>query len=513
MADAVIGLDIGTSATKALLVGAGGDVLASSSTGNAVLRPHPGWFEHDAEGTWWRDCALVIRGLMAKMPAGTRVIGVGLSACGPCLVPLSESGEPLRGGILYGVDTRATREVADLQARFGVDEAIAEFGMPFTSQTAGAKIDWFARTEGETFRQTRSILTANGFLAHRLTGAHRIDHHQAAYFAPYYRAGDWDSAGDPLGVLDRLPGLAWSDEVVGVVTAEAARDTGLPVGVPVVIGSSDGLTGMYGAGIRREGSVVLNYGTTLGLSVISPSSGIGGGLWRTPGAIPEQDMLVGALSTAGAVLQWLSSVLAVPGLGDDKASGLERLLEAASDVPAGSNGLLMLPYFAGERTPFYDPDAAGVLLGLRLDHAPPDIFRCALESTAYAVRHLLDEARRMGAVIDDVRAVGGGTASDLWPQIVSDVTDASQGLVSPSYGAPLGAAFFAAKAVGLESGFDALDSWVTVARTLHPTPADQPVHERRYRAFLDAYDATRDVIARLRDSIPGEAGPPIPATD
>lgn len=499
---AVLGVDIGTGSAKAVLVGLDGALLAEETWRHAVSRPAPGQFEHDADKVWWSGLVTVVRRLLAAAPH-IQVEAIGLSACGPCVVPIDEAGRALRPGILYGVDTRATRQVAEAEARIGARAVADLYGMPLTSQSIGPKIDWLAENEPQVYERTSRLLTANGYLGYRLTGGHFVDHHQAAYFQPYYRDHDWDGTFDRSEVRSRLPELVWSDQVIGTVHAGASAETGLAEGLPVVLGSSDGLTGAYGAG-GRPGVPVLNYGTTLGLTVLS-SGRTGhrtGGLWRTPGAFAGELCTVGALSTSGALTEWFLEVFGkdVQASAPDRATAFERLEAEARLSPADGTGPLVLPYFAGERTPIYDPGAKGVILGLTLEHTRGDLYRAVLEGTAYAVRHLVEEMGAMGVDVPVLRVVGGGTSSRLWLQIVSDVTGIPQQVVSPQLGAPLGAAFLAAAGCGLAAGPDAVEHWTGSGSSYAPDPGAQAIHEVRYAAFRSAYTTTRPLLDALGET-------------
>jgi xylulokinase len=499
MTGAFVGVDIGTRSTKAVAIDHNGALLGSVAVDHQVDCPEPGRFEHDATQVWWLGVVAALRSLLSTLPSGLALEGVGLTACGPCLVPVDHGGEPLRPGILYGVDTRAAEQVRRLERDIGPEQILADYGMPLTSQSAGPKIDWLAEIEPAVYARTAHLLTANGFAAWRLTGEVRCDHHQAAYFAPYYRAGQWDRTHDRWGVVDRLPPLAWSDEVIGEVTAAAAEATGLPVGLPVVLGSSDGLTAAYGAGTLSDATAVLNYGNTLGLTVMTTASVGTGGVWRTPGARPGELCLVAGLATAGALTSWFVEQFARE-LAADPDAAYEMLAAEAGASPPGAAGLLLLPYFAGERTPFYDPGAAGVLLGLRLQHTRGDHYRAILEGTGFGVRHLLDELAGMGVMVERIRAVGGGTRTALWPQVVSDITGVPQQVVGPRGGAAVGAALLTA----LGSGAELTGLWVdsdsvhpTLHPTLQPTSSLKPLYDERFRVFRAAYERTRPLISAL----------------
>jgi xylulokinase len=497
MSEAFLGIDIGTHSTKGVVMMADGSILGEAASAHDVTNPAPHQFEHCAEDAWWGGVTAVTRAMLAALPGDIRIAAVGLSTCGPCLLPLDAVGKPLRPAILYGVDTRATHEVDLLRDLVGAGEVAARFGMPLTSQSVGPKIEWIAAHEPEVFANTQTFVSGNGFAAFRLTDVLALDQHQAAYWAPYFREDRWDGAHDRRGVVPKLPQLLWSNQVVGRVTAEAAGQTGLPVGIPVVIGSSDGLTMACGAGAHDSRVGVLNFGTTLGLTVLAPHAMAPGGVWRTPGVIRGQDCLAAALSTGGALTSWFIRQFARDLVAEDAAE-LHRLMAAeATASPPGAKGLLLLPYFAGERSPFYDPGAAGVLLGLRLDHDRGDHYRAVLEGTAYGVRHILDELARMEAPVETLRATGGGTATGLWVQIVSDVTGLPVEVVPPAYGSAAGGAFLAAMGTGSLDGPSDVAGRVPVSRVVQPHREATDLYQRLFPTYLAAYEQTRDLLTAL----------------
>lgn len=493
----VIGIDVGTRSTKGVLIDARtGRVIAYSSVQHGIeLRPG-GLVEQHADAVWWAESRTVVSELTRRAESSGEIAAVGLSSCGPCLVAIDDAGAALSPGILYGIDTRATTEVAELVAEWPDEVATRRFGMPFTSQSVVPKIRWLQAHEPAMAEAATGWLTANGYVALRLTGTRVIDHHQAAYFAPDYHDGAWLSSADP-----RVPGLAWSDDVIGEVTIDAADATGLPVGTPVVIGSSDGATDPVGAGITAATTALLRYGSTLGVTIMVDGTPPGvAGLWRTPGIRPGQSMYVGGLSTAGSITSWFREQLArdlFSGDGHEVERAHRQLTSEAAASPRGASGLLTLPYFAGERTPFSNPDARGVIAGLGLTTSRGDLYRSILEGAAFGLRHLVETARAGDVQIDRFRAVGGGSAGSLWPRIVSDVTGIPQDIVHPYLGAPLGAARLAGEGVGIVS----VDSrpWVTVTRSIEPDAAARADYDRRYPLFRRLYDATRELVSELRE--------------
>nr|WP_025348138.1 FGGY-family carbohydrate kinase [Nocardia nova] len=475
-----IGIDIGTSGSKGVLTDAEGTVLARAERPHEVSMPRPGWVEHDAESVWWADFVAIARELV-DAAAGGRLEGLGISGIGPCLLPADAQGNPLRPAILYGVDTRATAEIAELADELG-DAVLERAGSPLTSQAVGPKLRWLARHEPEVYARTRMLLMASSFLVHRLTGRYVLDHQSASQCVPMYdlRKRDWASDwAEHCAPGLPLPELAWPTETVGRVTAEGAAATGLPEGLPVTTGTVDAWAEAASVGVCAPGDAMVMYGTTMFLVQILTQPRPHPGLWGTCGAWPETYALAAGMATSGAVTDWLRRLVGGE-FGD--------LVTEAGKVPAGSRGLLMLPYFAGERTPLFDPDARGIVAGLTTSHGRAELYRAALEATGYGVRHNLEAMSDAGGRARRLVAVGGGTKGGLWTRIVSDVTGLPQELPAETIGACLGDALLAAEASGVDTS-----GWNPVTSIVEPDAERQAIYDQYYRRYRELYESTADI--------------------
>lgn len=481
MADEVLlGIDIGTSSSKGVLTTAEGTILARASRPHETSYPHPGWVEHDAESVWWQDFLALVAELLPA--AGGRTVGgLGVSGIGPVLLPADAEGTPLRPAILYGVDTRATEEITELTEEFGAEAVLRSGGSALTSQAVGPKLRWLAKHEPETYRRTGKLLMCSSYLVHRLTGRYVLDHHSASQCDPLYdlHARTWSSDRAQRVAPDLpLPELAWPTEVVGHVGGKAAAETGLPEGLPVTAGTVDAWAEATSVGVRRPGDVMLMYGTTMFFVQVLTDPRPHAALWGTCGAYPDTYTLAAGMATSGAVTDWLRKLV-----GGEFAD----LVEQAAAVPAGSRGLLLLPYFAGERTPIFDPDARGVLAGLTTGHGSAEIYRAALEGISYGVRHNLEAMGEAGGSAGRLVAVGGGTQGGLWTRIVSDVTGQEQQVPAETIGACFGDALLAGVATGIAAE---PDDWNPVATTVRPDPANTERYDAFYRHYRALYEAT-----------------------
>ena len=483
----VLGVDIGTGSSKGVLVDLDGRRVATAVREHRTSSPAPGHVEMPMD-TWWQELVEITRECLAAVGPGHRVVSVGVSGMGPCVGIADAQGRPLRPAVLYGVDARASEQIVALTAELGAAEVLERTGSALSTQAVGPKLAWLAQHEPEVFARARMLFMPSSWLVHRLTGRYVLDHHSASQSNPLYDRGaqQWYRPwADRIAPQLELPELLWPGEEAGRVTAEAAAATGLPEGTPVVAGTVDAWAEAVSVGAQRVGDLMLMYGTTMFLVHTTGSPVTAPGLWGTNGTREGTHSLAGGMATSGAITAWLRELVGSP--------SYERLLEEARDAGPGAGGLLMLPYFAGERTPVADPDARGVVAGLTTQHARGHLYRAALEATAMGVRHNVDALRAAGGDIRRVVAVGGGTQGDLWTQVVSDVTGLTQELPTTTVGASYGGAFLAAGLVADVS----IDDWNPVLAQRVPDPALADLYAARYDAYRELYRATRPVVHAL----------------
>lgn len=472
-----LGIDIGTGSSKACLVDEAGQVRQRASRPHQTSRPQPGWFEHDAEQIWWQDVVALCR----ELPLD-EVQGLAISGIGPAILPTDAADRPLRPAILYGIDSRAAREVAEQNEDLGVEELLKRAGNVLSSQAVGPKLAWMARHEPEIWAQARRLYSAPGWIVQKLTGQYTMDRYSASASDPLYdmSARDyWPDQWEALGDIER-PRLVECSEIAGHVTEVAADETGLPVGIPVVGGMIDALAEAYSVGCEAPGDTMVMYGSTMFLIQVVESAIPSTVLWATEGRTMATYSLAAGMATGGLVTSWLRDTL-----GRDYAD-LER---AAARVPAGSDGLMLLPYFAGERTPIFDPQARGIWSGLTMDHGPGHLYRSALEGISLGVRHNIEAMTQLGAPPGRLVAVGGGTAQRLWLQILSDVTGLSQDLPTVTDGASYGDARTVAEALGIDTS-----GWNSVAERLEPHSVHAEVYDREFELYLRSYRQNVDII-------------------
>ncbi len=488
MTSLLLGIDIGTGSTKGVLCTPDGTVVATALRPHAMDLPRPGWAEVDADAVWWADVVGVCRELLVGVEPES-VVGVCVSGVGPCLLLCDADLAPVRPAILYGIDTRATAEIDELTDRLGADAVLERCGKALSSQAVGPKMLWVRRNEPQAWERAAGWYSSSSFVVARLTGEYVIDHHTASQCDPLYdlQKGTWaQDWADEVCPDVPLPRLAWPSEVVGTVTAGAARHTGLMPGTPVSAGTVDAWAEAFSAGVRRPGDLMLMYGSTMFFVQVLDQYRTHPLLWTTAGVEPGSRTLAAGMSTSGSLTGWVSELTG--------GTSFTDLVAEAAEVPPGSDGLLVLPYFSGERTPIFDPRARGVVAGLSLRHRRGHLFRAVYEGIAFGIRQILEFLEDGAEPPRRLVAVGGGTQGGLWTQVVSDVCGRDQELPLQTIGACYGDALLAAIGTGtVPPGTD----WASVEHVVRPDPAVRAVYDDLFAAYIDLYPATRDIVHRL----------------
>jgi xylulokinase len=346
-----------------------------------------------------------------------------------------------------------------------------------------------AAEEPDVFAATRRWHMASSFVVARLTGTWVLDYHSASQCDPLFdlEQQSWNTEwAEIIAPGLPLPPLAWAGETVGTVTPEGSDATGIPEGTPVIAGTIDAWAESVSVGVRRPGDLMLGYGSTMFFILVADQRSSVPTIWTTLGVDPGALTLAAGMATSGSLTAWIRDLTGNPPFG--------TLVAEAAAVAAGADGLLLLPYFAGERTPILDTRARGVVIGLTLSHGRGHLYRAALEGIAYGARHNLE----VMAPHDGLRAVavGGGTQGDLWAQIVSDVTGMAQEIPRETIGASYGDALLAAEGIGLVPRGS---SWATTAAVIAPQAATRDVYSEGYAEYRSLHQATEALQHRLAD--------------
>ena len=494
----IVGIDTSTTATKALLVRADGQVLAVGTSEYAYETPRPLWTEQHPE-LWWQATVSSLRQVVAQSGVDpTEILGIGLTGQMHGLVLLDTAGEVLRPAILWN-DQRTGTQCDEIRERVGKERLIQITGNDALTGFTAPKILWVRENEPEVYARVAHILLPKDYVRYQLTGEFAADKAGGSgtiLFDLATRA--W--APDVLEALEIpaewLPRTFEGPQITGTVSTGAARATGLKAGTPVFGGGGDQAAGAVGTGAVVEGVVSLSLGTSgvifaaAGRPIIEPE----GRLHAFCHAVPGKWHLMGVMLSAGGSLRWYRDTMA-PGVAFD------TLLAPAAEVTPGSEGLLYLPYLTGERTPHPDPLARGAFVGLTVRHTLPHMTRAVLEGVAFGLRDSFELMQAAGlSGIRQVRITGGGASSRLWRQILADVLASELVMVNTTEGAAYGAALLAATGAGLFPDVEAAcAATIRITGTTTPGPASE-TYQLVYPLYRNLYPALKRTFQGVAQS-------------
>ena len=499
--DLVVGVDCSTTAAKAVVWTAGGAPLSSARVPYELSQPRPGWGEQNAEDWWDAFCGAVRRAVQTV--DATRVAAITLTHQRESFVCLDEHGQPLRPAMLW-LDGRAVREVEE----FGTEDVHRVTGKPPNPTPGWYKLLWLQRHEPDTMARVGKVVDLHGFVVHRLTGTWATSIASADPLGLVdLEAGDYDDELLAACSLSRahVAELTRPGDVIGPLLDEVADSLGLCRGTLVVSGAGDGQCAQLGTGITAPGAAFLNLGSGIVSGTVSQKYSYGREYRTlcaaTPGSYSLETFMGGGTFNLTWFVERFSAV-------DPRALGLdvsaESILEtAAAQLPPGAEGLMVLPYWTGALTPYWDHDARGVMLGLSGIHGKSHVYRALLEGVAFEQRFLTEGAE--AAIADPVErllVLGGGSRSPVWCQIFADVMRRPVEVVREPESTCLGAGMLAAAAVGLHPSIAAAAAAMSgTARCYLPNPAVADVYDRLFDVYRDVYPALRPLFGRLASAV------------
>ncbi len=485
MAGYFLGVDVGTSGTKAVLIREDGTLAGSASESYPLHTPKPLWSEQDP-ADWWRATGTAIQRLLAETGLSAhRIEAVGLTGQMHGLVLLDKSGEVIRPAILWN-DQRTAAQCRSMTERIGASTVIQRLGNPILPGFTAPKIVWVREEEPSAYAKVTKTLLPKDYVRYMLTGEFATDVSDASGTSLFNVARrDWDQ--DTLRDLEIphewMPSVHESPARCSEVSAAGAAATGLIEGTPVVAGAGDQAAGAVGTGIVREGVIAVTLGTSGVVFAASDAYRVEptGKLHAFCHAVPNGWHLMGVMLSAAGSFEWFASKF---GNGD-----YEALNKAASEVEPGSEGLLFLPYLSGERTPHADPLARGVFFGITLRHGMGHFARAVMEGVAFGLKDSLELMHGLGIAASDLRVSGGGARSGIWLQILADVFGEPVRAVNPGEGAAFGAALLAAVGGGaFESVVAAGNAVKAEGEMIQPSAAAER-YAKDYKRFVDLYPA------------------------
>lgn len=498
-----IGIDIGTYSSKGVLVDKQGTILSSFQIKHDVMMPEKGWAEHDPEGTWWKEIVEITNALLSESGCSPKNIeGLGISTIAPCVVPVDKNGKALRNAILYGIDTRAYNEIEYLKGIIGEDEIIKRSGVDISSQSCTPKILWLKNNEPEIYKKTNYFLTGTGYINFRLTGNPSLDMYTSVGYPPLINIDNkrWDKTYEELITpIKKLPPINWSCQKIGKITQGAAKETGLLEGTPVITGTADAAAEAISAGLRNTGDMMMMFGSSNFFILKTTELMRTKEFWSANFIYPDSYVLTGGLASCGSLIEWYKKQFTSQEklLKINKNSEYAALSELYEFSSAGANGLVTLPYFAGERTPINNPKAKGIIFGLTLRHTKADIYRSLLESVGFGIRHNLDVLSLHNIIPKRIISVGGGTKNKLWMQTISDICNITQHIPEKQIGASYGDAFMAGVGVGILDPEKSLDEWVKIKEIIYPNEDVFNNYKKQFKIYKDLYETNKNLMKEI----------------
>lgn len=486
----LLGIDISTTGAKALLINEKGELLGSVTSPLTLFTPRPLWSEQDPR-EWWAGTVQSIRNLFAQSNQPVEAVAaIGLTGQMHGLVLLDREGEVLRPAILWN-DQRTARQCDEIRARIGRERLIQITGNDALPGFTAPKILWVQQEEPEIYAEARHILLPKDYLRYRLTGEFAMDRADGSGTILFdLKQRTWSA--EVLAALeipsDWLPPTFEGPEVTGVISPEAAEETGLIAGTPVVAGAGDQAAQAVGVGAVQPGIVALTLGTSGVVFATTPQAYIEpeGRLHAFCHALPDRWHFMGVMLSAAGSLQWYRDTLA-------PQENFEDLIGEAAEAPPGSEGLLFLPYLTGERTPYPDPLARGAWVGMTVRHRRAHLTRAVLEGVAFGIKDSFTLIQQAGlGTIEQVRISGGGARSPLWQQIIADVLDVDLVTVKTTEGAAYGAALLAGVGAGLFPDVEhACQQIVQIVGQTRPS-TNSRIYQELYPRYKALYPALRD---------------------
>jgi xylulokinase len=474
----LLGIDIGTTGTKVILIDNAGGIKANVNRDATLISSQSNWAEEDPL-EWWRNVCEGIPECLRKAKVEAKdILAVGVSGMVPTTILVGTDGRPLRLSIQQN-DARSFAEVEEFKTRVDEEEIFKRTGSMITQQSIGPKLLWLARNEPDNLKNTTWVMGSYDYINFHLTGKPSVEQNWALESGLYdLHKKDWIDELLELSMVqrDQLPPVRRPDEVIGRVSKSAAAETGLMEGTPVVAGSADHVASAFSAGVRQNGDLLIKLGGAGDILYSLDTMVMNRSLYFDFHIIPDLYLLNGCMASSGSIIKWFRDQF---GSGKDYS----QLDAEACDVPAGSDGLMLMPYFLGEKTPIFDPHARGIFFGLSLRHTRAHLYHAILEGISLGFYHHIRVLEEAGLRIQRVRVANGGAGSKLWRQITSDVIGFPLEEVENHPGSSLGAAFVAGMGVGAFSDWDEIEKFIHLGTSTTP---DLERHEK-YKKLFELY--------------------------
>lgn len=507
----LLGIDFGTGGGKAAIINEKADVIGYGFEEYAIFTENQGWSEHNAKEYWNVACRVIQKALSQSAIDPSEIKGIAVSSALPSMVMVDKDGEPLARSYNL-MDRRAVRQVQEIKERFSEDKIFSITKNRLDDHPSIVNLLWEKENRPEIFSKIHKVLTIDGYITSKLTGEHTCHFSGAAFYGVAYdlEKGSFNKEIlNELGISeDIFPELFASEELIGSVHSEAAKASGLVKGIPVAAGQVDCNAGWIGAGAIEIGDCQMNLGTAGNFGIIHDGS------YFDPSMINfayttksnREFITVPTTTTGGQLIRYMRDNFYISEKDSEKTTGIDTydlINEDASKIPPGSEGLVMLPYLMGERTPIWDVAARGTLFGLSLNHGRGHIARAMMEAVAYALYDSYKILKGSGMSITPPLILNeGGAKSKLWRQIITDVFNIPTALVENRTGAPYGDAILAGVATGIFKDYSITKDKARYIDRMEPNPKNHKLYMEYFDLYKSLYSHVKEdykTLAAIRD--------------
>ena len=497
MRDFLVGIDYGTGGGKACIIDTEGRVISYAFREYPIIIQKPGWSEHDPHRYWEVACEIVKECIEKAQIDPKEIKGVAVSSALPNLVMIDKNGEPLH--LAYNLmDRRAKKEVAWLKETIGEERMFALTGSPIDDHPMLVNLLWEKNNRPQSFERIFQALTADGFIIFKLTGKPTVNVGSASFYGVAWdirnQCFDLDILKEVGLDFSLFPPVFSCEEIVGEVTQEAAEVTGLYPGTPVCAGAVDFCASCVASGVIEEGDIQMNLGTCGNFGIVHKTTDFLREMLVCAHAVSSRStyVTIPTTTTGGQLMRYMRdnfSQLEVEMERILKVDSYDILNLEAEKIPPGSDALVSLPYFMGERTPIWDPDARGVIFGLSLSHTKGHVIRSLMESVAYALYHNFELIQKAGWKVNlPIIFNEGGAKSRLWRKIITDVFGVSTTFLKNRAGAPYGDAILAGVATGVLPDFSIAKKWAEYIDYQEPSPENHQIYLDYYQIYRRLYE-------------------------
>ncbi len=486
MSNFSLGIDIGTTSVKVVLVSSEGYIVDETSSTHDLLSIHPNWAEEDAT-IWWDNVIKSVKQLTDRNKASmTNLKCIGCSGMVPAIVMLDKENQPVRNTIQQN-DSRAISQIERIKGILNQERLYEKTGGTTNQQHILPRLLWVKENEPEVFNKTETVLGSYDYIAFKLTGVKSIEMNWAIESGAYdIRTNEWlEDDLKQFGIdVQLFPQVNPSMKVIGETQVELEELLGIPAGIPVIAGAADHVASTLAAGIIERGDLLIKFGGAGDILYCVDEIKTSRQLFFDYHIVPDKYLLNGCMAASGSLVKWY-----VKDIIDSETSTIYKELDQeAMEVPAASEGLVILPYFLGEKTPIFDPNARGVMFGLTLAHTRGHIFRAILEAVIYGFRHHVEVLKSMGYEPNRIMATNGGAKSKFWCQIAADVLGTTICSYPSHPGSALGVAFLAGKSVGVFEDWDEIRKFLTDYHIYEPNLKEVEIYNRSYKIYRDLYN-------------------------